>query len=189
MVNNHWKSLVVGSGSSPKSKQFVLVTHRTCPQNFIGVRSQPFEISCTQTDKQTDIEGWKHNLLHLRWRRRIARQQNFPFPRQSVNLHSDINEYTSKVELYLTTEKVLPAVSKQAGCFENACSKWWSHVYLSNLFLPFLPILVIILSSRLTLQTFTLCLSALPIVELPNVSPSHVLAVNRVEEGLLWDPC
>ena len=115
--------------------------------------------------------------LLLYWSR-IDRQQNFPFPRQSFDLHSDINEYTSKVELYLTTEKVLPAVSKQAGCFENACSKWWSHVYLSNLSLPFLPILVIILSSRLTLQTFTLCLSALPIVELPNVSPSHDLDVS-----------
>ena len=46
--------------------------------------------------------------LLLYWSR-IDRQQNFPFPRQSFDLHSDINEYTSKVELYLTREKVLLA--------------------------------------------------------------------------------
>ena len=33
MVKNHWKIIVSisGSGSSPKSNQFVLVTHPTCP--------------------------------------------------------------------------------------------------------------------------------------------------------------
>ena len=49
MVKNHLKILVVGSGSSPKSNQFVLVTHPTCPQLF--------EISCAQTNKQTDKNG------------------------------------------------------------------------------------------------------------------------------------
>ena len=68
---NTEKILVVRSGSrsSPKSNQFVLVKHRTCPQNFIRICPQLFEISCTQTDRQTDRKGWKHNLLHLRWRR------------------------------------------------------------------------------------------------------------------------
>ena len=42
---------VVRSGSSPKSNQLVLVTHRTCPQNFIRIHPQLFEISCTQTNK------------------------------------------------------------------------------------------------------------------------------------------
>ena len=52
------KILVVGSGSgsgsSLKSNQFVLISHRTCPQNFIRIRPQLFEISCTQTNKQTN---------------------------------------------------------------------------------------------------------------------------------------
>ena len=50
------KILVVGSGtrSSSKAKQFVLVTHRTCPQNFIRIHPQLFEIPCTQTDKQEE---------------------------------------------------------------------------------------------------------------------------------------
>ena len=46
--------LVVGSGSGsrslPKSNRFVLVTHRTCPPNFIQIRPHLFEISCTQTN-------------------------------------------------------------------------------------------------------------------------------------------
>ena len=60
MVKNLFKnsSTVVesgsGFGSSPKSNQFVLVTHGTCPQNFIRIRQQLFEISCTQTDNQTN---------------------------------------------------------------------------------------------------------------------------------------
>ena len=54
MVKNHLKKILVvgsrsGSGSSPKSNQFVLVT-----QNFIRIRPQHFEIPCTQTDKQTN---------------------------------------------------------------------------------------------------------------------------------------
>ena len=32
--------------------QFFLVTHPTCPQNFIRIRPQLFEISCTQTNRQ-----------------------------------------------------------------------------------------------------------------------------------------
>ena len=44
------------SGSSSKSNQFVLVTHPTCPENFIQIRPQPFEISCTQTNRQTKTE-------------------------------------------------------------------------------------------------------------------------------------
>ena len=60
------KILVVESGSrsSPKSNQFVLVTHQTCPPNFIQIHPQLFEISCTQTDRQ---KGGENNLLHLRW--------------------------------------------------------------------------------------------------------------------------
>ena len=56
MVKNQLKILVVGSGfgSSTKSNRFVLVTHPTCPQNFIQIRAHLFEISCTQTNKQTD---------------------------------------------------------------------------------------------------------------------------------------
>jgi len=37
--------------------------HPTCPPSFIGNRAQLFEISCTQTNKWTDRQGWKHNLL------------------------------------------------------------------------------------------------------------------------------
>ena len=38
MVKNHEKILIIGSesGSSPKSNQFVLVTHPTCSPNFNG---------------------------------------------------------------------------------------------------------------------------------------------------------
>ena len=46
------KILVVGSGSTPKSNLFVLVSHPTCPQSFIRIRPQLFEISCTQTRKR-----------------------------------------------------------------------------------------------------------------------------------------
>ena len=56
-----------GSGLSPKSNQFVLVTPQTYPHNFIQIRPQDFAISCTQTNKQTARNGWKHNLLHRRW--------------------------------------------------------------------------------------------------------------------------
>ena len=57
------KILVARSGSSPKCNQFILVTHPTSPQNFIQIHPQLFEISCTQTDKQTDRQGWKHDIL------------------------------------------------------------------------------------------------------------------------------
>ena len=42
------KILVVrsGSGSSPKSNRFVVVTHPTCPPSFIQICPQLFEISC-----------------------------------------------------------------------------------------------------------------------------------------------
>ena len=51
-----WKIFVVASesGSSPKSNQFLLVIHPTFPQDYIQIRAQLFEISCTQTNKQTD---------------------------------------------------------------------------------------------------------------------------------------
>ena len=42
------------SRSSPNSNQFVRVTHPTCPPNFIRIRPQLFEISCTQKDRQTE---------------------------------------------------------------------------------------------------------------------------------------
>ena len=48
-----------GFGSSPKLNQFFLVTHPTYPQNFICIRQQLSEISCTQTAKQTDRKGVK----------------------------------------------------------------------------------------------------------------------------------
>ena len=59
------KILVVRSGSSPKSNHFVLVTHPTCPPSFIWIHSQLFEISCTQTNKQTNRQWLKHNLPPL----------------------------------------------------------------------------------------------------------------------------
>ena len=42
-----------GSRSSPKSNQFTLVTHPTCPQNFIQIRPQLFEISCKKSNRKT----------------------------------------------------------------------------------------------------------------------------------------
>ncbi len=49
------KILVVGSGSgsSPKSNQFVVVKHQTCPQNFIQIHPQLFW-DILYTDKQTN---------------------------------------------------------------------------------------------------------------------------------------
>ena len=44
-----------GSGSSPKSNQFVRVTHTTCPPNFIRVRPQLFEISNKQEEDVVQI--------------------------------------------------------------------------------------------------------------------------------------
>ena len=49
-----------GFGSAPKSNQFVLVTHSTCPPNFIRIRPQLFW-DFLHKNKQT--QGWKHNLL------------------------------------------------------------------------------------------------------------------------------
>ena len=51
MVKNHFKNQIIlisqsGLGSSPKSNQFVLATHQTCPPSFVRIRPQPFEISC-----------------------------------------------------------------------------------------------------------------------------------------------
>ena len=48
MVKNHFKILVVGSGSgsSQKSNQFVVVTPPTYPPSFFQIRPQLFEISC-----------------------------------------------------------------------------------------------------------------------------------------------
>ena len=54
MVNNHLKIIRSGFRSSPKSNQFVLVAHPTCPQNFIQIHPQLFEISCTQANRQTN---------------------------------------------------------------------------------------------------------------------------------------
>ena len=35
MVKNHLKIIISRSGSSPKSNQFIIVTHPTCPPNFV----------------------------------------------------------------------------------------------------------------------------------------------------------
>ena len=65
-VKNRFKNSSGGSGSrsSPKSNQFILVTHRTCPQNFIQIRPQLFEISCTQINKQKNKKTscWARHL-------------------------------------------------------------------------------------------------------------------------------
>ena len=63
MAKNHLKIPVVRSGSSPKSNQFVLVTHRTCPPNFIRICTQLFEISCTQTNKQTNQRSFGNKRI------------------------------------------------------------------------------------------------------------------------------
>ena len=44
--------------SSRKSNKFILVTHPTCPPNFVRICRQLFEISCSQADRR----WWKHNL-------------------------------------------------------------------------------------------------------------------------------
>ena len=58
------KIVVSRSWSSPKSNQFLLVTHATSPQNFIRIRPQLFKISCTQTDRQTNKQTNKWNVVH-----------------------------------------------------------------------------------------------------------------------------
>ena len=80
------KILVVGSGygSSPKIDSVrPCHTHPTCPQHFIRIRPQLFEISCTKTNKQTDKqeEGVVQStilaksivafVIKLRWKLRI----------------------------------------------------------------------------------------------------------------------
>uniref|UniRef100_A0A8C4QX03 Si:ch211-133n4.10 n=1 Tax=Eptatretus burgeri TaxID=7764 RepID=A0A8C4QX03_EPTBU len=54
-----WSASCCRFGCSLKSNQFVLVTRRTCPQNFIQIRQQVFDISCsknkqTYRERQTD---------------------------------------------------------------------------------------------------------------------------------------
>jgi len=46
------------SGLQPKSK--LLVTHPIFPKNFVTIRAQLFELSCCQTDRQTD----RHRQTH-----------------------------------------------------------------------------------------------------------------------------
>ena len=66
MVKNHLKNLISESGSSPKSNQFVLVIHPIYTPSFVRISLQLVEISCSQTENQTDRwtdrQGWKHNL-------------------------------------------------------------------------------------------------------------------------------
>ena len=59
-----------GHGSSPKLNHFFHVTHQAWPPCVIRIRRHLFEISWTQTNRETDRKGWKHNLLHLRWWRK-----------------------------------------------------------------------------------------------------------------------
>ena len=61
-----FKILRSGSWSSPKSDQFVLVTHPTWPPSFIRICPQLFEISCTQANKQTE-KSENITSFHLRW--------------------------------------------------------------------------------------------------------------------------
>ena len=61
------KILVSESGfrCSPKSNQLVLVTHPTCPTKFHLNSSITFwciMLTDKQSNKQTDKQGWKHNL-------------------------------------------------------------------------------------------------------------------------------
>ena len=71
------KILVVGSGSgsSPKSNQFVLVTHPTCPPSFVRIRPQLFEISCYISFLARSLNGEeslkKINNSHLQIQIRI----------------------------------------------------------------------------------------------------------------------
>ena len=59
-MKNHLKIQASGSGSSPKSNHFVLVTHPTCPPNFIRIH---WDILFT--DRQTYRHRWKHHLCPL----------------------------------------------------------------------------------------------------------------------------
>jgi len=61
-----------GHGSSPKLNHFFHVTHQTWPPCFIRIRRHLFEISCTQTNRETDRKGWKHNLLHLELKKYVV---------------------------------------------------------------------------------------------------------------------
>ena len=68
MVKNHLKKIIrSGSGfrSSPKLKQFFLVTHPTCPPRFVWIRPQLFEICCTQTNNQTNKKKTSFRAWHL----------------------------------------------------------------------------------------------------------------------------
>ena len=45
-----------------KSNQFVLATHLTCPTNSVRICPQLFQISCSQSSRQTKRPWWRHNL-------------------------------------------------------------------------------------------------------------------------------
>jgi len=61
--SHYCKTILVsrsGFGSSPKldedlDNQFAMVTHPKCPPSFIRISPQLFEISCTLTDRQTEM--------------------------------------------------------------------------------------------------------------------------------------
>ena len=61
MVKNHFKILASGSGYSPKSQQFFLVTHPTCPPNLIPYKFVRNFLRCP-AHRQTHKHGWKHYL-------------------------------------------------------------------------------------------------------------------------------
>ena len=58
------KIILVGSGSSPKSNQFVVVTHPTCLPSFIRIRPQLFEMSC-YISVSPDLSMVKNQLKNL----------------------------------------------------------------------------------------------------------------------------
>ena len=43
-----------------KLNQFILVTHTTCPPNFVRIRPQLFEISCYKLGQVRSGQVWEH---------------------------------------------------------------------------------------------------------------------------------
>ena len=59
ILNNYRIRIRIGIFTKIES---ILVTHPTCPASFVQICPQLFEISCTQTDRQTDRQKGGENI-------------------------------------------------------------------------------------------------------------------------------
>ncbi len=88
-VKNHFQNLIIlssrpGFGSSPKSNQFVLATHPTCPPSFIWTRKQLFDISCSVSFLDRSLNGVPLEMDNQSFKR-ILRESSVAYDHTTLN--------------------------------------------------------------------------------------------------------